>query len=830
MSQGFLRLISRGLFLATMLVCATYALLMDIPFTYQAVFRANLFPGLPKLGLLLPWIALLTTLANIAVELRTETRASLGAERHILLALCALAAVILGLFRGLLRLQPGPSACIATVAFLLVPVLVLGLDLIENRALWPAKEPQSDDSKRLVLASMVTLGISTGTFFALATLRASAMGTPLQTPWTTLFWSLSAHGLVFFMGAVALMGTQSAAGFFPRLRGAEFLFTHVALTLLVAFLIESIVFPGIAFGGPYSWLVAVLLAFSATAFIGFAGLILGSVRDRASSALEAFLRPFHPLPNTWLALVGGLLGAIGVGVFFGVKVAGMDWNQLFQQIGAVLTAILAFAPVYLKLPTQRGSFSWAPGLYSAPLVALGIFRIWGTPITEPSSPWMPRPLTRAIERHVGFDASAHLASNLLNISESSASSIYKLLLANSNLPQGLDLKAKDLHLVENLSPTSQERPDIFVIVVDSLRQDYLGAYNKRVTFTPELDRFAAESTVVPKAFTRYGATGLSEPSIWVGGTILHKQYIIPFHPMNTLQKLIQADGYQPYVSMDSILEVVMKPDPNVIRLDAGRGTSDLRLGPTLAELQERLAKAQIDKPVFAYTQPQDVHISVIAREGKSVPGGGDFPGFYAPYAARVKRIDTQFGAFIRYLKESGRYDRSIVILTADHGDSLGEDGRFGHAYTLFPEIMKVPLILHVPERFKTNMVVDLDRPAFITDITPTLYYLLGHRPTLADPLFGRPLFTLTPEEQRRYRHEYTLLASSYGAVWGTLSGNGESLYISDAVNFTDYAYDLPPGRPALRRSVSLDLKQQNDQRIVQGIQHLNDFYGFRNSR
>jgi arylsulfatase A-like enzyme len=310
--------------------------------------------------------------------------------------------------------------------------------------------------------------------------------------------------------------------------------------------------------------------------------------------------------------------------------------------------------------------------------------------------------------------------------------------------------------------------------------------------------------------------------------LLHKQYIVPFHPLNTLQKLLVTDGYRPYLSMDSILEVVVKPTPDLVRLDAGTSTGDLRLGATLKELEGKLDQAPPGHPVFVYSQAQDLHISTLSREGKDIPGGGDYPGFYAPYASRVRRFDAQFGAFIQHLKDRGRYDRSLIIFTADHGDSLGEEGRFGHAYTLYPEIMKVPLIIHVPERLRAGLIMDPSRAAFLTDITPTLYYLLGHRALVSDPVLGRPLFTATQAEQDRFRRDHHLIASSYGAVWGILTDDGKGLYISDGVNFTDHCFDLGSDPAGTRIEVTPDLKRRYDRLIVAEIQHLNAFYGFRN--
>ena len=90
----------------------------------------------------------------------------------------------------------------------------------------------------------------------------------------------------------------------------------------------------------------------------------------------------------------------------------------------------------------------------------------------------------------------------------------------------------DINLVSGLKRTTSRRPNIFIFVVDSLRQDYLSPYNKNVTFTPQIDSFAHESVVMANAFTPYGGTVLAQPSIWTGTMQIHKQYVEPFYPMN----------------------------------------------------------------------------------------------------------------------------------------------------------------------------------------------------------------------------------------------------------------------------------------------------------
>ena len=124
------------------------------------------------------------------------------------------------------------------------------------------------------------------------------------------------------------------------------------------------------------------------------------------------------------------------------------------------------------------------------------------------------------------------------------------------------------------------------------------------------------------------------------------------------------------------------------------------------------------RPAFVFTQPQDVHLANVAIDREHRPPDA-YAGFYQPYAARLERLDGCFGSFIKYLKDAGLYDNSVIVLTSDHGDSLGDEGRWGHSYTVFPEVMRVPLIVHVPEELRSGFTVDTDTVAFTTDITPT---------------------------------------------------------------------------------------------------------------
>jgi len=83
--------------------------------------------------------------------------------------------------------------------------------------------------------------------------------------------------------------------------------------------------------------------------------------------------------------------------------------------------------------------------------------------------------------------------------------------------------------VPSLGPAPADpKPLIFLFVIDSLRPDYLRPYNAAVGFPPQIDAFAADSLLFRNAFSRYGGTGLSVSSIWMGAAGPHKQYVQPF--------------------------------------------------------------------------------------------------------------------------------------------------------------------------------------------------------------------------------------------------------------------------------------------------------------
>ena len=191
----------------------------------------------------------------------------------------------------------------------------------------------------------------------------------------------------------------------------------------------------------------------------------------------------------------------------------------------------------------------------------------------------------------------------------------------------------------------------------------------------------------------------------------------------------------------------------------------------------------------------------------------------------MRRFDQCLGEFISDLKAQGLYDQSVVVLTSDHGDSLGEEGRMGHAYSLHPEVVRVPLIIHLPPALRSAWAWDERRVAYTTDITPTLDRLLGHEPTPPAPFFGEPLAlragVAPPQQTTR------MVAASYGAVYGVLLSHASRYYVFDAVSMRDMAFELgTEARPGVEVPMTPDVQEQGLKKIRETVDAIGAFYRF----
>ena len=555
----------------------------------------------------------------------------------------------------------------------------------------------------------------------------------------------------------------------------------------------------------------------------------------AGSLALPFLRQ-EQAPVTLAAPKRGQLAALITGVVVAVTavalpsiIRGGDWNGVLQGT-CTLVFWIALTVCLFRLRPRTAHYSAA--LIAAVLLVCGFTYkalqaseiFWARSLGDTDDA-----ISRRMDTYATQNASFQLVHGLLgNAPQEHCADLCRILREYTDIRNA---SAVDVKLVNPLLPSHGYRPNIFIFVIDSMRPDYLGAYNPQVDFTPHLDALARDSVVMHNVYTQYSGTTLSEPAIWAGAMLLHAHYLQPFSKVNGLEKLARADGYRMVVSYDTVLSQLLSPNDDMVKLDTDKALwNRFEVCSTVQQTEHALDERDPSRPVLFYSQPMNVH--QFAHNDLPRPNSSNWhfrPGFNNRIAYEVHQVDGCMGGFVQYLKTHGLYDDSLIIVTSDHGDATGQFGRFSHSTSIYPEIVRVPLIVHLPAKFRGRFVYDDQRVSTLTDITPSLYYLLGHRPIVHDPMLGHPLFAVTRQELESYQRKDLFLASDVRAVYGILDDNGRFLYVTYDSPAQSYLFDLGGDPNALHNVLTPRLKQQYDERIIDYLHQVADFYDYKPS-
>jgi hypothetical protein len=805
----------------------SYCFLAYTPFAYFQFIKPNVLPALTDFVKLTPWLFLVTQLITLLTLMET-----LRGGRGAVAARTYVAAMAL---LGLAMLVRAPLADIgstrrAFVTGLLALAVPVWLAIVDHRT-WPAVETRpADRSRALAACSLAALAVWAIYALALPWRLTRAIGITLGAREIAigLISSLLSDLAVFmalFAAFGAVMMLARAAGRerrFGSVGALEYWGFVVLLAASVTLAEARLGGASLAFTGRDAWVASAALG------IAVAATWAGVARVRAyphtagpqsSAATPDSLAVFagsiagrSTRIAAWSVLV--LLPFVAYGM--AAAVAQFDWNFLMQKLSVLAVWLVAFCAIYAAVGDRPREHRHPSLLAAMPLAAFAVYG--GSAIVEPGN---------VLDRYAAVDPSFRLIRDARTMRSAETAEYYAFLHSQTLVPPPR-VHPVDIDFVSPLKPAEGRKPHVFLLVVDSLRRDYVSAYNPAVTFTPEIGKLAADSFVFQRAFTRYSGTGMSVPSIWAGGMIIHVVQQSAFARRNTLMKLVDANAYAQMMTVDNIVEGFIARDAKLQRLGERMGKTESDACRTLAELERSLeTRGPHESPVFFYALPQNVHIATSAL--RKMPAGERYPGFFDKVAAGVHEVDACVGHFVSYLKRAQLYDDSVIILTSDHGDSLGEEGRWGHAFYLYPEVMRVPLIVHLPSWLKTRVTTDVDAVAFSTDIAPTLYALLGYTPRDLGSLFGRPLFVDHDSELTSRRRDSFLIASSYGAVYGMLRDNGRLMYVVDTVDGREYAFDLA-SVPGERIEVTQTMTNENRRLIQEELTALAALYHYQPER
>lgn len=286
-----------------------------------------------------------------------------------------------------------------------------------------------------------------------------------------------------------------------------------------------------------------------------------------------------------------------------------------------------------------------------------------------------------------------------------------------------------LGLLATFTCAPGRRPNVLLVTVDTLRADHVGAYGATGASTPALDALAARGLLVERAFTAVPVTLAAHATLLTGrwppqhGVRGNSFYRLPDRE-TTMAELLRAAGYRTAAVVGAaVLDHRFGLDQGFELYD-DRTTS--QAGTVL--IAERDASAVVsralawlgepsDRPFFLWVHLFDPHEPYRPPE----PFATRFAG--APYDGEVAFVDEQVGRLLAALEAAGKLGATLTVVTADHGESLGEHGEATHGVFLYDSTLRVPLMLAGPgiarER-RANV-----EPASLVDVMPTLLGRLG---------------------------------------------------------------------------------------------------------
>jgi uncharacterized sulfatase len=173
----------------------------------------------------------------------------------------------------------------------------------------------------------------------------------------------------------------------------------------------------------------------------------------------------------------------------------------------------------------------------------------------------------------------------------------------------------------------------------------------------------------------------------------------------------------------------------------------------------------------------------------------------AAYDGAARWVDAEVGILLAGLEEQGRFDDSWIFVLADHGESLGEDGDFGHRHSIGDDVVHVPLIVRPPGGTEGRHVGGLVE---LTDLTATILAIAGAAP----PAHLRGTSLLPVLDGADGIGRAFALTESWAQATRITSDRGTQLTFEgvgwDNPTFADLLAWAPAGGTALRLSVAPD--------------------------
>jgi arylsulfatase A-like enzyme len=293
-----------------------------------------------------------------------------------------------------------------------------------------------------------------------------------------------------------------------------------------------------------------------------------------------------------------------------------------------------------------------------------------------------------------------------------------------------------------------DRPHIVLITLDTTRADYLSVYGETVRGTPHLEALAREGAVFDAAYCDVTLTTPSMAST-LTGTYPYRHGLR--HMLNTLPdsattvaESLKAVGYRTAAVVASPpLDARFGLDQGFDRYSYPRSGpssfhTSVRSDDVVTSHALRFLASLVDqrRPFFLWVHYFGPH----ARVDPDREYLQNLGRHLVTYADKVVDTDAAVGGLLQGLAFHGLVGDTLVIVHADHGESLGEHDFIGHGRYLYDEILRVPLIMRWPGR--VPMGLRIASLVANVDVAATILDAAGIEGGIADAMDGRSLLPL----------------------------------------------------------------------------------------
>jgi arylsulfatase A-like enzyme len=281
-------------------------------------------------------------------------------------------------------------------------------------------------------------------------------------------------------------------------------------------------------------------------------------------------------------------------------------------------------------------------------------------------------------------------------------------------------------------PAKRHRPNVLLVTVEALRPDHLGIHGYTRDTSPRIDALFANAVVFERAYTVAPVTDRTLPAILTGvypsrlvESLDYETHVLGDERVLLTERLRDA-GYHTVVLQSFYLFDDHGLDQGIDDLMVLRDGIGMGGRPTTNAAITALRDHERDHasaPLFMWIHYYEPHSRYTPPgEHRLWDGGGDYKDENPMdlYDGEIHFVDSQIGRLLARARSLGLLDDAYVILSSDHGEEFLEHGRRQHAFAVYEESIRVPLLVSGPGLSARRIA----EPFTLLDLTPTLLELL----------------------------------------------------------------------------------------------------------